>query len=70
MGIILSVSTAWALQHAVNEKPVPHFYRPQTKLAQGYVFTRVHPEETSKNSDNCDFSKVSDIGNALQSTEN
>ena len=30
----------------------------------------MHPEETSKNSDNCDFSKVSNIENALQSMEN
>ena len=29
-----------------------------------------HPEETSKNSDNCDFSKVSDIGKTLYSIEN
>ena len=29
-----------------------------------------HPEETSKNSDNCDFSKLSDKGNALQSMKN
>ena len=29
-----------------------------------------HPEEGSKNSDNCDFSKVSDIGKALYSMEN
>ena len=33
----------------------------------GYVN---HPEETSKNSDNCDFSKVSDIGKVLYSMEN
>ena len=43
----------------------------------GYTFafshmaeSPIHPEETSKNSDNCDFSKVSDIGKALQSMEN
>ena len=29
-----------------------------------------HPEETSKNSDNCDISKVSDIGKVLYSMEN
>ena len=29
-----------------------------------------HPEETSKNSDICDFSKVSDIGKVLYSMEN
>ena len=31
--------------------------------------TPQHPEETSKNSDNCDFSKVSDIAKALESME-
>ena len=25
----------------------------------------LHPEETSKNSDNCDFLKVSDIGKSM-----
>ena len=30
----------------------------------------MHPEETSKNSDICDFLKVSDIGNELYSMEN
>ena len=29
-----------------------------------------HPEETSKNSDICDFLKVSDIGIVLYSMEN
>ena len=29
-----------------------------------------HPEETLKNSDNCNFSKVSDIGKVLYSIEN
>ena len=30
----------------------------------------LHHEETSKNSDNCDFSKVSDLGIVLYSIEN
>ena len=30
----------------------------------------LHSEETSKNSDNCDFWKVSDIGKVLYSMEN
>ena len=36
-------------------------------LSPDYLY---HPEETSKNSDICDFSKVSDIGKVLYSMEN
>ena len=31
----------------------------------GLSHTQVHPEETSKNSDNCDFLKNSDIGKSI-----
>ena len=41
-----------------------------SNLQIAYAQSTRHPEETSKNSDNCDFSKVSDTGNALQSMEN
>ena len=42
----------------------------QTGSYYTYKIQHTHPEETSKNSDNCDFSKVSDIAKALESMEN
>ena len=39
-----------------------------TKSKNGFPFTN-HPAETSKNSDNCNLLKVSDIGIALYSME-
>ena len=38
---------------------------PKTKQNSVYSCILYHPEETSKNSDNCDFLKVSDIGKSI-----
>ena len=47
--------------------PLHSGFHKHTTLAIMHI---LHPEETSNNSDNCDFPKVSDIGKALESMEN